>query len=219
MFLLKKMIIISIAVIVLGVVGMLLLFNPNSEDKQNGEKSMSTMIHEYTKDKSDVKLTIGVLKAGKTNFKVFGEDFKELEPIKYQYEIGSISKTFTASILCKAIADGRINLNDSISKYLPLDSNTFYPTVLSLATHTSGYGKYPFSSSELSKKELKKVDYDFYENKINIYQGINRADTLNRIKTHVLKNKSYGWEYSNFGMAVLGTTLGEAMNLNLMKLV
>lgn len=205
----KRTIIISIVVIALIIVGMLVQFNARSTDKQSQETSIATMIDEYTKDKSDLKLTIGVLKEGKTSFKVYGADSKQLEPVKYEYEIGSISKTFTASILCKAINDGRINLNDPISKYLPLDSNTFYPTVLSLATHTSGYGEYPFSSSELSKKQLKKIDDDFYENKINIYQGINREETLDLIKSHALKNKSYDWEYSNFGMAVLGTALGE----------
>lgn len=203
----KKVSIIFIVIIALGVVGMSVLFI--AKDKENQEISISSMVHEYTKDKSDVKLTIGVLKEEKSNFKVFGMDSKELDPIEYEYEIGSISKTFTTSILCKAIADGRINLNDSISKYLPLDSNTFYPTILSLATHTSGYGEYPFSSSELSQKELKKIDYDFYENKINVYQGINREEMIDMIKSHVVKDKSYDWEYSNFGIAVLGTTLGE----------
>jgi len=208
---LKKIILITVSI--LGVAGLLLLlFNANFAGSQNEETSVATMIHEYTKNKSDVKLTIGVLKEGKTYFKVFGADSKELEPVEYEYEIGSISKTFTTSMLCKAIDDGLVNLNDPISKYLPLDSDTFYPTVLSLATHTSGYGEYPFSSSELSQEELKKTDYDFYENKINIYQGINRTDMLDMIKTHVLKDEAYDWEYSNFGIALLGTTLGEVYN-------
>jgi CubicO group peptidase (beta-lactamase class C family) len=207
---LSKIIIISIAVIVLGVVGLsLFLFISSPPGSQNKEASAAALIQEYTKDKSDVKLTIGVLKAGKTNFKVFGMDSRELEPIEYEYEIGSISKTFTTSILCKAIYDNLVDLDAPISRYLPLDSNTFYPTILSLATHTSGYGEYPFSSSELSKEELKKIDDNFYCNKVNIYQGINRADMLGMIKSHILKDGSYNWEYSNFGIAVLGTVLSE----------
>lgn len=207
---LSKKGIISIVITTLGLVGLiLLLFYKNFADNQNDETSVAAMIHEYTKDKSDVKLTVGVLKDGKTYFKVFGMDSKVLEPVEYEYEIGSISKTFTTSILCKAISDGSIKLNDSISKYLPLDSDNFYPTVLSLAIHTSGYGEYPFNSSELSKKEMKKIDYDFYENKKNIYKGINRADTFDMIKAFDLKDETYDWEYSNFGIAVLGTTLGE----------
>lgn len=203
-----------LAVIALAVIGLILfLLYANTTNRKNKIKSVPTMIQEYTKDKSDVKLTIGVLKAGKTDFKVFGSNSKELEPVEYEYEIGSISKTFNASILCKAIADGLIDINEPISKYLPLDLDTFYPTVLSLATHTSGYGEYPFSSSELSKKELEKLDYDFYKNKINIYQGINQTEVISKIRSHVLENKSYDWEYSNFGSAVLGTVLCEVYNI------
>lgn len=199
-----------LAVIVLVVIGLtLLLFYVSTSDSQNKKVSIPTMIGEYTKDKRDVILTVGVLKAGKTNFKVFGLNSKQLEPVEYEYEIGSISKTFTASILCKAIADGLIDINEPTSKYLQLDPDTFYPTVLSLATHTSGYGEYPFSPSELSKEELEKIDYDFNENKINIYQGINQTEIMSKVRSHVLKDEPYEWEYSNFGFAVLGTVLGE----------
>lgn len=209
MRILSKKYLIPIAVIALGVIGLILfLLNASSLDSQK-EDTPAAMIQEYTKDKSNVKLTIGIFKAGKTNFKVFGEDSSELEPVEYEYEIGSISKTFTASILCKAISDGLIDLNNPISSYLPLESHDFYPTVLSLAIHTSGYGEYPFSSSELSQEEFEKLDYDFYENKANIYKGINREDILDMINVHVLEDKSYGWEYSNFGIAVLGTVLSE----------
>ncbi|MBB6215349.1 CubicO group peptidase (beta-lactamase class C family) [Anaerosolibacter carboniphilus] len=209
----SKIIVSTITLVMFGVAGVALLFNNSSKDRfetsQNNDASISSMIETYTKGKNDVKLTIGVLKSDKTNYKVFGADSKELEPVEYEYEIGSISKTFTAAMLCKAIADGQINLDDSISKYLPLDTDTFCPTIKSLATHTSGYGEYPFDSSTLSKEELEMIDSKFYEKRLNIYQGISREEMLDMIKSHVLKDKAYGWEYSNFGIAVLGTVLSE----------
>ncbi|MGE4213190.1 MAG: serine hydrolase domain-containing protein [Anaerotignaceae bacterium] len=209
----SKKALITIGVVILGFTGAILLLN--NWDKgffaanQNNTASISSMIETYTTDKRDVKLTIGVLKADEINYKLYGYNGKELTPVEYEYEIGSISKTFTASMLSKAIADGHINLNDSISKYLSLESNTFYPDILSLATHTSGYGEYPFDSSTLSDEELNMVNENFYEKKQNIYQGINAADILEDIQLHVLKEESYGWEYSNFGYAVLGTVLGD----------
>lgn len=214
----KKMLIL-IPVIALGIVGViLLLIHMSPADSQNNETSVTSMIHEYTKDKSDLQLTIGVLKAGKKNFKVFAVDAKELVPVEYEYEIGSISKTITTSILCKAVADGLIDLDSPVSNYIPLDMDTFYPTVLSLAIHTSGYGEYPFSTNELSQEELEKIDYEFYENKTNIYQGINRLDILEMLKTHVIQDKSYDWEYSNFGIAVLGTILGDVYDTSYKEL-
>lgn len=184
----------------------------------NKETSPMSMIEAYTAGKPDVRLTIGMAKSGKTGFYVFGADSERLQPAEYDYEIGSISKTFTASMLSKAISEGRIHLEDPISKYLPLESGVLYPTVRSLATHTSGYGEYPFDSSSLSKKELKAIENDFYEKKLNIYRGINRTVLLEKIKNRKLKNKAYGWEYSNFGMAVLGEVLGEVYGVSFKQL-
>jgi len=171
--------------------------------------SVTSMIQTYTRDKPDVKLTIGVLKSGECNYKLIGEDSKELKPIEYEYEIGSISKTFTASILCKAVDDGLVKLEDPISNYLPLDPKAVYPTIQSLATHTSGYGEYPFNAETLSEKEMEMVEQDFYVKKLNVYQGIGRSDVLEDIKGKRIEDKNYDWEYSNFGIAVLGTILGD----------
>lgn len=42
---------------------------------------------------------------------------------------------------------------------------------------------------------------------------------LDMIKTHVLKDEAYDWEYSNFGIALLGTTLGEVYDTSYKVLV
>lgn len=208
---LKKIIVFIFAALILDVITAILVLDRSVKTcfagQQNNITSISSLIKTYTTNKSNVKLTIGVLKSDTANFKVFGADFKELEPVKYEYEIGSISKTFTASMLCKALDEDLVNLDDSISKYLPLEPNTVYPTIKSLATHTAGYGDYPFDASTLSKKELKTINDSFYNKRLNIYQGINEADILHKIKSHVLQHKAYNWEYSNFGFTVLGTVL------------
>ena len=212
-----KKIVIIIALVVFGVAGAaLILYNSmkSSIADHKDEISIESMIKTYTRGKNDVKLTIGLLQADQMKYKVFGMNGKELEPAEYQYEIGSISKTFTASMLCKAIDNGLVVLNDPISEYLPLespelDSQTAYPTVLSLATHTSGFGEYPFDPSSLSEEELEQIDKDFYKKKKNIYKGTKSSEILDKIEAHPLKDKTYGWEYSNFGIAVLGTVLGE----------
>lgn len=201
------------AVILLCAAGIALFMQCAKKDGipagQAESASIGSMIQSYTDERPGVKLTIGLLKADQTSFAVLGADSEKLEPVEYEYEIGSISKTFTASMLCKAVTDGKIGLEDSIAKYLPLDSDAFFPTVRSLATHTSGYGEYPFDSSALSDQELEKIDEDFHSRRLNIYRGLNRAVILNQINMRILKDKQYGWEYSNFGYAVLGTVLGD----------
>lgn len=42
---------------------------------------------------------------------------------KYDYEIGSISKTFVGLMLSKAIEENKIDIKSSISEYLPLDKD------------------------------------------------------------------------------------------------
>ena len=55
------------------------------------------------------------------------------------YEIGSITKVYVASLLAKLVHEGKIRLEDSISDYFDLPDHRSYPTILDLATHTSGY--------------------------------------------------------------------------------
>ena len=60
----------------------------------------------------------------------------------YVYPIGSVTKTFVASLLSKYVHEEKMSLDDSISKYIGgLDKGRYYPTLKRLATHTSGYAK------------------------------------------------------------------------------
>src|SRR6185503_2834459 len=64
------------------------------------------------------------------------------------FEIGSITKTFTAAILADMVAKGEVKLDDPVSKYLP--SSVHMParngrqiTLLDLATQSSGLPRMP----------------------------------------------------------------------------
>lgn len=65
-----------------------------------------------------------------------------------RFELGSITKTFTALLLAEMVAKGEVRYDDPIDKYLPADSVPGYPrerpiTLLHLATHTSGLPRLP----------------------------------------------------------------------------
>jgi CubicO group peptidase (beta-lactamase class C family) len=59
-----------------------------------------------------------------------------------RYEIGSISKQFTAAALLLLQQDGKLSLDDPAAKYLPELTRARDITIRMLLTHTSGYSDY-----------------------------------------------------------------------------
>lgn len=132
----------------------------------------------------------------------FGSNGEENDSL-YDYEIGSISKTFVGLLCAKAIFEGKLNLDDSISSYLDLGDARYYSTIERLLTHTSGYKSYYFDSKMIGNK-LARISNDFY--------GISRADIFEKAKQINLENRDYSFEYSNFGISVLGLVLEKIYN-------
>jgi CubicO group peptidase (beta-lactamase class C family) len=62
------------------------------------------------------------------------------------YEIGSITKQFTSSAIMRLVEQGRINLDDDLSKYLPrFPLHGHHVTIRQLLNHTSGIHSYTSS--------------------------------------------------------------------------
>jgi len=100
---------------------------------------IQSLIKKTCKGKKHIKLTIGYVLDGEKTVKVFNEN-GEIKNESYIYEIASITKTFTASLLAKYIHENKMSLDDSIQKYfVGLDADKYYPTLKRLATHTAGY--------------------------------------------------------------------------------
>lgn len=158
------------------------------------------MLEYTTNDSESAIITIGIIKDGEMNYTVYGKDSCLLQNTEYEYEIGSITKTFTASLLSKAISEQRISLKDSIDKYLELPSKDYYPTIERLVTHTSGYKGHYFDK-QMINNFLHGEDNDFY--------GINNKSLVGKIGEINLKNNEYTYNYSNFGISVVGSVLSQ----------
>ncbi|WP_440198323.1 serine hydrolase domain-containing protein [Anaerocolumna jejuensis] len=115
----------------------------------------------------------------------------------HTYEIGSLTKTFTAAMISKAIQEGKIDINDTIDKYLPLAEGKNYPDIEELLTHTSGYKAYYFENPMCSN----------FLNRRNDFYGITKEMVLNKASAINLPDKEYPFHYSNYGYAVLGLLL------------
>ncbi len=56
-----------------------------------------------------------------------------------RYQLASISKTFTAQAVLLLVANGKLSLNDSVSRWFPDLTSASQVTVRELLNHTSGY--------------------------------------------------------------------------------
>lgn len=154
----------------------------------------------YTLDgEDDAVITIGTIQNDTASWNVYGRGGKELPRELYDYEIGSISKTITASMIMELVQADKINLDDSIDKYLELPNTNQYPTLKELLIHSSRYQEHYFESPMIS---------NFFSGK-NSFHSISDDMLLNRIAKVDTENGDKSWQYSNFGFAVLGQVLEE----------
>ncbi|HAS73413.1 MAG TPA: hypothetical protein DCS67_04655 [Clostridiales bacterium UBA8960] len=181
--------------IFLGVSGFLMVMNY----KINQLSAMTSleMIAYTNAGRDDSVTSIGIISGDKVTMMVYGKDGKLMDDFSTVYEIGSLTKTFTGALLCKAQSEGRINLNDPIDRHLELESDISYPTIKSLATHTSGYKNY-YLNFQMIRNKLSGNPNDYYGIGTQIQQ------------TEMTKvDKPGKFKYSNFGIGVLGTVLSE----------
>ncbi|NWL76650.1 class C beta-lactamase [Pseudomonas taiwanensis] len=107
-------------------------------------------------------LAIGVIAQGERRFYNYGVASKatgEAVTGDTLFEVGSISKTLTATLASYAAATGKLSLTDSPSNYLPAlkGSRMDQVTLLNLATHTAG--GFPLQLPDDVRNERQLMDY------------------------------------------------------------
>jgi CubicO group peptidase (beta-lactamase class C family) len=198
---------IAIAIVIAGIGGFYAFFVYRIN--QMSKLTFEEMLTYTTKNKKKAIIAIGVIKNGKSSCTMYGENNTVLNQAEHTYEIGSLTKTFTASLLFKAICEGKISLEDSIDKYLDLPAKDYYPTIKRLITHTSGYKRHYFESQMIS---------NFFHGGNDFYK-ISKAHLIGRIGNINLDDKDYAFKYSNFGVSVVGAVLSEIYDENYTSLI
>ncbi len=132
-----------------------------------------------------------------------GEDPRPITP-DTQFEIGSLSKVFTALLLANSERAGKASRLDSAAKYLlpkddPEQTALAKITLLALATHTSGLGRMPANVEPYA---------DYSSNPEAKYD---RASLVSALRGEGPRAPSgRAMVYSNFGFALLGEALASA---------
>lgn len=131
------------------------------------------------------------------------EDSRPITP-DTQFEIGSITKVFTALLLAESERLGKVSRNDSAAKYLlptadPAQAALAKITLLSLTTHTSGLPRLPANIG--ANPDANPDPYAAYD----------RSALIAALRIHGPSAVARSTvSYSNFGVSVLGESLAAA---------
>ena len=127
---------------------------------------------------------------------------KSIGPIDQRWEIGSITKVFTALLLAQLQHLGKISITENVAKYLPktleLPKNFEKITFENLAIHQSGLPRLP-SGMKLFGKDAMVDPYSVFDE-----ERILRAIQETKLKSAPGTGRP---RYSNYGFGLLGFTL------------
>jgi CubicO group peptidase (beta-lactamase class C family) len=162
-------------------------------------------IRAIIKDRVDSKrssgIAVGILDPdGRTRVFAYGASGTN-RPIDANsvFEIGSITKTFTATTLADMVVKGEVKLDDPVGKYLPSSShvpsrNGKEITLVDLATQSSGLPRMP---SNFAPKD-----------QTNPYADYTEQQAIDFVSSYQLtRDVGSKYEYSNLGMGLLGIAL------------
>jgi CubicO group peptidase (beta-lactamase class C family) len=144
-------------------------------------------------------LVFGVVDGGKTEVVTFGKLDSDRAPDgDTVYEIGSITKTFTATLLARAVLSGRVTLDTAVAQLLPdfkIPSRGGKEITLGdLATQHSGLPRLP---SNLPGKDPSNPYADYDAAKLRAF-----------LASYALpRDPGASYEYSNLGFGLLGYAL------------
>ncbi|AJG91213.1 beta-lactamase family protein (plasmid) [Bacillus tropicus] len=125
-------------------------------------------------------------------------DLRAKKPMKtdFRFRIASVTKTFTATVVLQLAGENRLNLDDSIEKWLPgviqgngYDGNQI--TIRQILNHTSGIVEY-----------AKSEEVDFFTNTKKSFTAEELVKIGLSIPPEFAPGK--GWSYSNTGYVLLG---------------
>jgi CubicO group peptidase (beta-lactamase class C family) len=179
------------------------------------DKTVDTLLENYINTVGNVGASVGIYINGKDYFYNYGEtakDNKQLPTNATLYEIGSITKTFTATLLAKAIIDKKLHLEDAITKYLPdsvaANADLQAITLQQLSNHISGLPRMPINISFTVTNYLQ--PYENYDN----------AALFAFLKLFKATRKpGVTYEYSNLAVGLLGVILERIYNKSYEQMV
>jgi len=167
------------------------------------DKNIDSAARKYIQKANTVGLSIGILKNGAITTYNYGETARgnrTLPDANTLFEIGSITKTFTSTLLAYYVNDGKVKLDDPITKYLPdsvaANKELQGITLQMLSNHTCGLPRLP-------------DNFEFHSTSSeDPYKDYTKQYLLDYLKTAKLAGKpGKQYAYSNLAVGLLGAIL------------
>lgn len=165
------------------------------------DSAIHAILRERVESGKTPGILVGVLDAAGTRFVSYGTGAPGAAALDSAtlFEIGSITKTFTGTLLADMVLRGEVALDDPVAKYLP--AGTRVPvsgerpiTLADLATHFSGLPRLP---NNLSPRDINNPYVDYTPDKLYAF-----------LAAHELRRApGASFEYSNLGAGLLGHAL------------
>jgi CubicO group peptidase (beta-lactamase class C family) len=160
------------------------------------------LAEQYVAEGKSIGMVIGVVKNNRTYIKGYGTltiGTSDVPDSLSVFELASTSKLFTTSTLALMAAGGEVNLDETIqsilSDRLQMPASAQHTTLRHLATHLSGFPSLPDSLIAKMTDEA------------NPYKDLVIQDVYDYLQTCEGKKADGTFEYSNFGMGLLGHLL------------
>ncbi|MCB0639119.1 MAG: beta-lactamase family protein [Lewinella sp.] len=156
------------------------------------------------------ELSIGVLDDGvwvTLGYRLEGGQLVEVENEDQLFEIGSITKTFTASLIMKLVEEGALALSDPLQAHLPvrMARDSFQGstiTVRDLITHTSGLSAGPGSFTLPYLRAMLFTPRNPNRN----FRAAHYYRYLEGFELDYVPGRE--WDYNNAGYGLLGEIIG-----------
>ena len=179
------------------------------EDNKNLKAEIDLEVTKMTKGDPKEAIMVGVYKNGTSYFKSegrFSDDLYQLPDPHSVFQVGSLSKLFTAAILNSLVDDGVVSMDATLSELIgvkhKLHESAQSVTLRQLVTHTSGFPRVPQALFDLTVEHFGKGNV-----LENPYSVLRFKDIAKYLK-HCEGKKAPGqFEYSNFGSGLLGHVL------------
>ncbi|MFO7744138.1 MAG: serine hydrolase domain-containing protein [Psychroflexus sp.] len=165
----------------------------------NTSQTLKNYISEFP---NQTQFSVAIVDGNETQFYgqvKFADAINQLDNSASVFQIGSVTKVFTSTLLAQLVIEKEVRLTDSIQKYFSFSLNEKGITLEELSNHTSGLPRLP------SNLNLASV------NPQNPYKTYAEADLEYYLSTEMeVSSDEKTYQYSNIGASVLAKALENA---------